>query len=64
MSSKGHLVEFMQSILEAEIKAKNLYQHCLDSVSDPTCVSVIRPIRDDEEHHEALVREIIDLLSG
>ena len=63
MNSNEHLIEFMQSILEAETKAKNLYQHCLDSLITDEHKSVLKTIRDDEEHHEELVREIIEILS-
>ena len=61
---KIQLIKYFGELYIIEKNARNLYNEFLDTLKDHGHIKIVKEIRDDEEKHMKIVKEIIKIVES
>ena len=63
-SRKKQLIEYFDELYSIEKGARDLYDDFIKKLKNPEHIIIIKGIRDDEEKHMKIVKEIIKIVEN
>ena len=62
MLSKKDYKDYFEQMMQLEIKARDIYQECVEKVGDADIKEACAKILGDEKRHISIVKKIMDLI--